>query len=356
MHEQIKQLLNSQIAYLTVDKFMEYSLMADEEGYYQSALDPISRGGDFITAPEISPLFGEMIAIWVRLCWEKLAYQPCLLVELGPGNGTLMDAILHFNQKQPQFNLLKVKMVERSKKLRLRQQEKLSKYNIQVEWGDTFSDVTQSHLPIILVANEFFDALPVKQFQKTTTGWQERIIVSNNNKLSWSLMPAANRLSFLPAAEEGAIYEQMTEGSKIISEITDYLAQNRGAALIIDYGYDIPLERRRAVEYNSSLQAVSNHQYTDIFSTLGRADLSTHVDFGQLKSAAQQHNKNVSLIGPIAQSELLETLGIENRFSRLFAASDAQQRADLVSQYHRLVSRGEMGELYKALMVVNIGI
>ena len=331
---------------LSVAEYMAACLFDPAEGVYTRA-DPLGREGHFTTAPEISQMFGELLGLWAGACWqEQGSPSRCLLVELGPGRGTLMADALRALALLPSFlEAAEVFLVEASPVLRAAQQRVLAGH--EVRWAETLDDLPEA--PVFLLANEFFDALPIRQYVRTPEGWAERRIgLDDRECLQWGLGP---RLPGHPpgltaaklAAPYGALVEACTAGEAIVGEIGRRLRRCGGAALLIDYGYHPSAP-------GETLQALSGHRTVDPLAEPGTADLTAHVDFEALAaaSAAVAH-------GPVGQGALLQALGIDARAEALKAKATPQQAVDVESALARLTAPDQMGRLFKALALTAEG-
>lgn len=317
--------------------FMKLALGHPEFGYY-SRQEPFGELGDFITAPEISQMFGELIGLWAVDAWLKLGSPAKFhLVELGPGNGTLMADALRSARVAPGFlAAAQIQLVENSPRLRAKQANSLSDH--EVFWHDTFPVLED--MPIILIANEFFDALPIHQYCYQDGGWRERLVSTAEKGFSFSLSTSTTSLELVPESSDGDIYETCPDGEKIVDRLSEFLFRNSGTALIIDYG---------AVDtiLGDSFQAVKGHGQVDPLSNPGEADLTAHVKFATLKKIAGNHG--VTVQGPTSQGRFLERLGIEARHHILCQKANDAQKKMLDAQLRRLTSASEMGTLFKVM-------
>jgi NADH dehydrogenase [ubiquinone] 1 alpha subcomplex assembly factor 7 len=322
---------------LPVCDYMAMALGDPEFGYYVTR-DPFGVAGDFITAPEICQVFGELIGLWCAVAWEQAgAPDRAILAELGPGRGTLMADALRAAAMSPSFSAaIELHLVETSPKLRDCQRAALDGHH--VTWHDRFEDVPPG--PLFLIANEFFDALPIDQFVKTEAGWRRRCVAVD---------PVSNKLSFVvadssagegPEAPLGAIREANPSSVALAGDIGGRLSQFGGAALIIDYG---PAESA----VGDSLQAVSRQQYHDVLQSPGEADITAHVDFQELGRAARA--AGAATHGPIPQAAFCSRLGIGPRTENLLESANAEQAASLRAATKRLIDPAAMGTLFKAL-------
>ncbi|MBV8753754.1 MAG: SAM-dependent methyltransferase [Hyphomicrobiales bacterium] len=331
---------------MSVASYMRLCLGHPLHGYYPTR-DPFGRGGDFITAPEISQMFGELIGLWAAAMWQMMGSPaPVALVELGPGRGTLMADALRAARVMPAFAAaLRVHLVETSPVLQRRQQEALAAQDVPIAWHPDFADVPGG--PLIVAANEFFDALPVHQVVKTPSGWHERMVgIDVDGKLAFALNPdpilqvASVMPETIARAVPGAVYEWRSD--EIAAEIARRVAESGGAALIIDYGHS-----ENAL--GETLQAVGRHGFVHPLTTPGEVDLTAHVDFAALARTARAAGARVH--GPISQGDVLRRLGIEARAAALRAKATAAQATDIDAALARLIGSGgeSMGELFKAM-------
>lgn len=310
--------------------------MAEANAHYYSRADPLGVGGDFITAPEISQMFGEIIGLWLADQWQRAGKpDPCHYVEFGPGRATLASDALRVAQ---QFGLHpQVHLIEGSSHLRHMQQARLA----QAIWHDGLDSVPRDG-PLLVVANEFLDALPVRQSVMTEQGWRERVVAHDGDRF----IPVAGARPMdgaVPAAladsPPGTILETCPAASGIAFEIAVRLKAQGGTALFIDYGYTAP-------QTGSTVQAVRAHHKVDPFTDPGLADLTALVDFAQLKQIALAGD--VDCLGPVEQGSWLMALGISQRAVAL-ARTDPSQSQALMDALDRLVSPDQMGRLFKVL-------
>jgi SAM-dependent MidA family methyltransferase len=329
---------------MSVAQFMTIALLDPKEGYYATR-DPIGAGGDFTTAPEISQMFGEMIGLWLVQAWSD---QGCpknpRLVELGPGRGTLMADILRTAAVAPEFLAdLEVVMVEASPALQQVQADKLRGLGADIAWQPQFDD-SLGDRPLFLVANEFFDALPVRQYVKTERGWCERMVTALDGELKFALAPVPAPRPTIPAdretAPDGGVYETSPASTALIEDIARIIAAKGGAALIIDYGYG------EAAGFSETLQAVSGHRFADALAEPGEDDISVHVDFAALATAGKRGGAVV--FGPVTQGLFLANIGITERAEQLMKANPENSR-DLLTAIERLIGGDQMGALFKVL-------
>ncbi|HEX2257932.1 MAG TPA: class I SAM-dependent methyltransferase [Afifellaceae bacterium] len=330
-----------------VDAYMAACLADPEHGYYTTR-DPLGASGDFVTAPEVSQMFGEIIGAWLAHVWDQLGQpRPVRLVELGPGRGTLMADILSIVRRLPGLaDELAVHLVEMSPMLRARQRETLAGSGFAVSWQEALAQVPQG--PLLLVANEFFDALPVRQLVRAGGSWRERLVgLDEAGELAFGLAPFGVPG---PPAPEGAVRELRPAADAVMTEVAQCIARHGGAALVIDYGHDIASD----IAYGDTLQAVRGHAYDDPLAAPGEADITAPVDFAAL--ARRANAEGAKARGPMAQGGFLLALGLLERAGRLGAGKDAATQEAIHAAVERLAGPGQMGRLFKVLAVTPPGI
>lgn len=330
---------------ITVADYMQQCLFHPTLGYYTTH-EPFGAQGDFVTAPEISQMFGELLGLWAADTWMRLSSpSPFVLAELGPGRGTMMADMLRATRIVPGFrDAARVVLVEASPRLREKQAQTLA--GQKVEWASAVDDLPAG--PLILLANEFIDALPIRQFVRTPESLAERMVgPDEDGALAFGLRPGARLDARAEArlrdAPPGAVLEICPAGLAVAEKLGARLARDGGAALFIDYGH--------AGGFGDTLQALHRHAYDDVLAHPGEADLTAHVDFAALAHAAT----GVRAFGPIGQGALLERLGLDARAERLKRDADASTRATIDAARARLAGTGEneMGALFKALALVH---
>jgi NADH dehydrogenase [ubiquinone] 1 alpha subcomplex assembly factor 7 len=330
---------------VTVAEFMRHALAEQGAGYYATR-DPLGSAGDFVTAPEISQMFGELVGLWCVDAWERAgAPDPFLLVELGPGRGTLMADALRAAKVRPQFiSAMRLHLVEISRPLRDVQEARLGAFHPL--WHDDLTTLPEG--PALMVGNEFLDALPIHQFQMTEQGWRERGIDLENDALAWTLLSPGPQTGLLqPAhrrAKPGEIAEICPAALSLAGALGARLAEDGIATLFIDYG-------PAASAVGESLQAVKAHRFCDPLTEVGAADLTAHVDFGAIANAAREAGARVH--GAVAQATFLETLGIRTRAALLSAKAGEGDRAAIAQGMARLIDPRQMGSLFKALAIAH---
>ncbi len=331
---------------MTVAQFMALALGEPERGYYNRK-DPFGTKGDFTTAPEISQMFGEMIGAWLAASWQQMGEpKGVALVELGPGRGTLMRDALRASRRVTGFhNAISVHMVEMSPVLSAIQQKTLEKEALSIRWHQTIATLPES--PLLVVANEFFDALPIHQMVKTPEGWREKMVALDEKGalvFALSSLPTLATGMIPPAfgMREGAVAELRPAAATIIEELTARIVNYGGMMLVTDYGTFEP-------EGRETLQAVKNHSYHNPLQDIGQADITAHVDFSALRSVAERAGATV--YDHITQGEFLLGMGIETRAGMLSRNATAEQKKDIASALSRLTSPQEMDNLFKCLCV-----
>jgi len=335
---------------LSVAAFMAMALHDPEAGYY-ARRNPLGCAGDFITAPEISQVFGELIGLWCADLWQRIGRpDPVLLVELGPGRGVLMQDLLRAAAAVPDFRrALRLYLVEASAVLRSEQGHRLAA--AEPYFVADFADVPPG--PILLVANEFLDALPIRQLVRGRTEWAERIVALDPaDNLVFAEGPESPWLSLLVppplrGSPPGTIVEIGPAAAALAGAIAERLTDTPGAALLIDYGYI-------TVTPGPTLSAITGHRRADILEAPGEADLSAHVDFAGVAEAARA--AGAAVYGPMPQGSFLNALGAAARLDRLKASADPAQRTALDGGLTRLIDPGEMGNLFKALALTSPGL
>jgi len=350
----IRQLID-QSGYITCDRLMEEVLHLNPTSYYRQTKS-LAEEGDFITAPEISQLFGEIIGLWCIKEWQRIGSPKNLsLVELGAGRGLLMRDLLRTAKLVPEFyKALSIEIVEINENFIAHQKSNLQNFDLPISWNASIEDIPKK--PTIIIANEFFDAMPIKQYIKVKDLWYERIFVVQpvDGKIKYDKIIVNKQLQeyLLKThleAKDGAVLEESYKSIEIMKFIAKHLKRQKGSGLIIDYGYDINPSVRTRHQYNSTVQAVKNHKYYPILESLGEADLTAHVDFYALKTVAQ--NSRMEVINTISQRDFLIKNGILLRKQTLQDKLESEQAQLIERQVNRLISTTQMGELFKVLQV-----
>ena len=332
---------------MPVSQFMSLCLNDPTHGYYMTR-DPFGREGDFVTSPEVSQMFGELVGVWCASVWRMMGSpENVRLVELGPGRGTMMVDMLRAARVMPEFrNAVVVHMIEISPALQARQKQTLGGTDVPIHWHDTFEEVPDGTL--IVVANEFFDALPVHQAVRQINGWYERTVeLDLYDNLAFGIgndpLPLFEQL--LPKtvrdAPLGSIYEWRMD--RLALEIGRRIMPHgrpSGAALVIDYGH---------VESSvgDTLQAVGAHAFAGTLSAPGTVDLTAHVDFAALALSIESMGARTH--GPVEQGRFLRALGLANRAASLKSHAPPEKAADIDLAVQRLTGEGRtgMGKLFK---------
>lgn len=338
---------------ITVEAFMAAAL-----AHYYGTRDPLGRGGDFTTAPEISQIFGELIALFLLQGWRDIgAPKPVHLVELGPGRGTLMSDIRRTLMK-PGRDLLgaaQIHLVEASPALRERQEALLGP---EIHWHASFDTIPRG--PILLVANELFDALPIRQLVRTESGWMERCVgldaeggfafvagaLTEQHVPRGLPLPLGEGTASSTGQGRGSILEVSPAREALAARVARRIARDGGTALIVDYGHATSAP-------GETLQAVKGHAYASPLAEPGEADLTAHVDFAALARAAQQ--EAVQVHGPVTQGAFLGALGIALRADALKRTAGAGTAAEIDAAVMRLTAPDQMGTLFKVMALNRIG-
>ncbi len=307
--------------------------------HYYASHDPLGAQGDFITSPEISQMFGEMIGLWCADLWARSGAEIVHYVELGPGRGTLAaDALraLASQRRHPH-----VHFVETSPVLREQQRQRVP----NAIWHSAI-ETLPTDAPLLIIANEFFDALPYHQYIKTYSGWRERMVALDGDgfRAVPGDKPTEKKVpEHLHDAVAGSIYETSPDGLSVARALAGQVARQGGALLAIDYGHE---------NYNAgdTLQALNAHAYADVFSNPGANDLTAHVDFTAMARVGKLGGARVQ--GPVSQSFFLNTLGITARAAAL-ARAHPDRTEEIGIALHRLTADEEMGTLFRAIALVS---
>lgn len=326
---------------ISVARYMTACLHDPQFGYYATR-PALGEGGDFITAPLMSQMFGELIGVWAASAWELMGRPPKVrLVEMGPGDGTLAADLLRTARVAPEFlAAAELWLVETSAPLRAQQHARLGD---EPRWAAALDEVPVG-APLFLVANELLDCLPARQFVRTAVGWREQLVgLDRFGALAFTLAPTPVS-GLLPDAAEGQVYEQSAAQAALGAALGARVARDGGAALLIDYG-------RAEPGFGDTLQALSRHEKVDPLARPGEADLTVHADFPAVRAAAEAEGAETAII---TQAEFLARMGVGARCEALVAANP-KRAAALARQLNRLVSGDEMGELFKACVIHSKG-
>ena len=335
---------------LTIAAYMAMALHDPEGGYY-ARREQIGAQGDFITAPEISQVFGELIGAWCAVVWDQLGRpDPVILAELGPGRGVLIADLLRASATVPDFQrALRLYLLETSAPLRAEQERRLAKFG--PIWVSCLADLPER--PMLVVANEFLDALPIRQFVRRGAGWSERIVtLDQEDRLVFAEGPAGAVARVLvppvlrDSAQQGDVVEISPAALAVAAGVGARLSRQTGAALFVDYGY-FPSAP------GATLQALHQHRAACLLAAPGTADLSAHVDFAAFAHAARIGGAETH--GAVPQARLLTTLGARECAAALRARATPSQLQALDSGLGRLLDPDGMGSLFKAIALVSPG-
>ena len=327
---------------------MNEALFNPKFGYYTNQ-DPFGKKGDFVTSPEISQVFGELIAAYFINLWQNnYNSKEVILVEMGAGRGILMQDFLRFAAKIPNFlDKVDINIVEISPKLQKIQQQNLGGFDIK--WHYNFSDLAlqAGRKPIFFMANELLDCFAINQYTKTNGSWVQRLIgLGQNDELRFVLdseNPALDKIikGFIGnAGKDGDIFEHSPALDNFISELFLTIKKSAGVAVLIDYGY-IDNQLR------STLQSVKDHKYSNVFQDIGKSDITALVDFKRLEGFAKEHSLQSWLV---TQKQFLESLGIELRRHKLLEGKSKPEQDLINSSINRLINKDQMGELFKVFI------
>jgi len=337
---------------ISVHDYMQACLADSQAGYYATR-QPIGREGDFVTAAEISQVFGELIGVWTATVWQAMGAPASVVVaELGPGRGTLMaDALRVFKAVPRLLDSVCIALVETSPVLRETQSETLRESLAPLQWYERIEDVPQG--PLILIANEFIDALPVRQMVRQGDAWRERMVtLTDTDAFAFNAGTPLER-DALPVslrgidAADGAIAETRPLASSLLTALAARAKDAAVAALIADYGH-------AESNIGDTLQAVHRHRFADPLSMPGEVDLTAHVDFAALQDSARAIG--LAAYGPMPQGEFLLKLGLASRCERLLQNAAPEQQAAILSGVARLADPRQMGLLFKMLVLQSSGL
>jgi len=327
---------------MPVRQYMSLCLSHPELGYYTTR-DPLGRAGDFITAPEVSQMFGELVGVWCIDTWERMGRpDPVILAELGPGRGTLMADLLRASRAVPDFRrALRLHLVETSPVLRATQAATLNE--AAPRWHDDIATLPEG--PLLLVANEFLDALPIRQLVRKADGWHERrITLGRDGTLAFTLAATPDAAAAIPpglrSAPSGSLCEIRPAATALAASLGARLSRQGGVALFIDYGH-------AASACGDTLQAVKGHRRHDVLAEPGTADLTAHVDFAAFASAATEAGARAW--GPVTQAAFLAALGLARRAAVLTQRATPAQAEAIAAACRRLIDSEQMGTLFKVL-------
>lgn len=313
--------------------FADYmALCAD---FYYNHKDPFGAEGDFTTASEISQMFGELIGLLFASQWQQNK-TASMLVELGGGRGTLMSDIVRAGKVVDGFDAHPIYFMEQSALMKEKQKQNVP----HASFIDALSDLPADKT-CFLIANEFLDALPIRQFERTAEGWQERLVAYREDKFGWQLSKKTH--PELPHRTKGAIAETCAASEAMVKNIATLIKRNGGMALIIDYGSD------EEEYFGDTLQAVRRHQFVPLFAFPGRADLTAHLRFARLASVATLAGAKVAPLQ--TQKAFLESLGIQQRAETLAANATLDEQQNISAALQRLTAPSQMGGLFKVMVI-----
>lgn len=349
--ERLKQRI-AQEGPISVTEYMEACLADAQAGYYRTR-QPIGAKGDFITSPEISQIFGELLGLWAVAVWQAIGEpNPIVVAELGPGRGTLMADAMRAWRSVPKFlESVMVALVETSPSLREAQHASLSDSPAPLHWHESVGDVPDG--PLIVIANEFIDALPVRQMVRKGGIWRERCVaIDRNGKFVFAPGEALQDADLPEVARavdtpDGAVFETRPAAASLLAALAARAKRAPLAALFIDYGHE-------QTGLGDTLQAVSRHKYADPLAAPGEIDLTAHVDFAEISLTATSLGLNS--YGPMPQGEFLLKFGLEARRDSLLRDATLDQREAIVSGAARLASPSAMGVLFKVLALTSSGL
>tara|TARA_E500000178_G_scaffold353211_1_gene418496 strand:+ start:1617 stop:2681 length:1065 start_codon:yes stop_codon:yes gene_type:complete len=332
---------NSKI--LPVDNFFNNVLYDKKFGYYTSQI-PFGEKGDYITSPKISNLFSEVIAIWIVACWESCGKPKNFnIVELGPGDGSLTSILLRSFKKFPEFNFIKkIFLFEKSNYLKKIQKKKI--VDKDVKWINNFNDIKKG--PVIFFGNEFFDAIPIKQFKKVKNSFFEKNYVLDKNFKIQQVFKKASLsdtkvIKSFETLKKLKFIEFPKLGFQELSKIIKKISKLKGCILLIDYGYVRPNNQ-------STLQSVMRHKKNNLLSNLGRADVTAHVNFKLLNEFFLKNNLKIKNL--LSQKKFLENMGILERAKILSKKMKFSEQSNLYLRMQRLLSPKYMGDLFKVIL------
>lgn len=322
-------------------------VMALANAHYYAHHLPFGTAGDFVTAPEISQMFGELLGAALADLWDRAGRPAVHLVELGPGRGTLMADLLRVTGRAGMA--APIHFVETSPRLAAEQKARIPAA-IHHETLATLPD----DAPLLVVANEFLDSLPLTQFERNALGWSLRTVAMEGDGFAFQAVEPV-KLAMVPEAireaAEGSVFERNFAAEQVAAALARRLALQGGAALLIDYGYEGPA-------IGDTLQAIAAGRFAEPLDALGKGDLSAHVDFASIAAAARRAAPDgapVAVHGPVDQGSFLLALGLRARADRLKAAASLERRAEVEAAVARLAGAGAMGRLFKVMALTGPG-
>jgi SAM-dependent MidA family methyltransferase len=336
---------------IPVNEYMALCLFDPEDGYYTTR-EPFGVAGDFVTAPEISQMFGELVAVWLYQAWLAIGRpMPVTIAEIGPGRGTLMkDMLRTLSRLDPALAAgASFAMIETSPRLTGIQKQTLAGISARIGWHETIDTLPRA--PLLIVGNELFDAVPIHQFIHAGAGWRERVIgLDDTDDLHFFAGAGSVDPTLLPDgaadAPQGAIVEVAPARAALMAAIAEWVARHGGVGLFIDYGHLRP-------GIGDTLQALRKHDHEDVLANPGEADLTAHVDFAALAAIVRAHDLDAQLTTP---GEFLLGMGLLERAGLLGANADEAARDKIAGEVERLADPQAMGDLFKVLAVLPSGI
>lgn len=328
---------------LSLATFWAQALFNPQHGYYTTK-EPFGANGDYITAPEVSQMFGEMLASWWVATVQANEVKRAALVEIGPGRGTLMaDMLRTMGQIDPKLRgTLDVHMVETSPRLVKQQQQALASTGFKIQWHETPETLPEQ--PLGIIANELFDAIAIRQFERTDDGWRERCIaIDEDDQLCFALGAAKLDGTIVPKvfAPIGSIFEYSPAREAFTQTLAQRMAMDGGFGLFIDYGH-------AKSGFGDTVQGLKSHEFANVFTNIGNIDITSHVDFESLRYAAKLGGAKSS--EPLEQGEFLKRIGIKERAERLIVSAPAQSQ-NISAALNRLIDKDQMGSLFKVLAI-----
>ena len=332
---------------IPIDKFISNALYDENYGYYFKKI-PFGKDGDFVTSPEITSLFSEVIALWVVSLWEHMGKPKVFnIVELGPGNGQMCKTFIKVFEKFPHFfDSVSIFLYEKSKTLENLQKKKLD--NKKINWIKNFNKIKKG--PIIFLGNEFFDAIPIKQFKKINNILYERYVKLENNSKIKTFFKKTNsktitELKKYDLLKNQSFIEYPKQGLIELNKIINKIRKQNGGLLLIDYGFLKQTSK-------NTLQSVKNHRPNVLFENIGNADITSLVNFSLLKNYSEKKRLKVSNI--VTQSYFLKKMGILTRAEIVSKKMNFREKTDLYFRIKRLLSPKQMGELFKFLFTFKL--
>ena len=334
---------------ISLDKFIDYCLYNKKVGYYINT-NPFGIKGDFVTAPNISRLYSEMLAIWTISFWESLGCPKKFnLIELGAGNGEMMKIMIESFKKFPVFlKCCNIMIYEKSPRLILEQKKKIEFKNIK--WIKNFKNLKK--FPNIFLANEFFDALPIKQFLKKDKYWYEKLVkISKKNKLDFiekkiNIKNLQKKLNFDITNNQNFI-EYSPSGIKYLKEIIKIINKNKGGLLVIDYGY-------YGKKFKNTLKAIYNKKHSNILENVGKSDITHNINYHFFEKIIKNFDNLDN--NYTTQKKFLTKLGIFQRAEIISKNKTFTEKADIFYRVKRLTDKNQMGDLFKVMLIKNSNI